>query len=126
MDLFLSLSCLEFQFGRRSKSSRIFVLSILRNDLYSEKRIEKFRDILNSFHLDTRFDIRDLDAVMIDAIRQDDTLFTTELLSHGLPLAPDYALEAAKSKAKKVLEIFFEKGWDINNSISQAQPPVLR
>ncbi|KAJ5372909.1 hypothetical protein N7517_004915 [Penicillium concentricum] len=62
---------------------------------------------------------------MIDAIRQDDTLFTTELLFHGLRLSPNYAMEAAKAKAKNVLETFFEKGWDSNNPISRAQPPVL-
>lgn len=105
--------------------SPIEVIENLRS-VYAEKHVEKFRDLLDSLHSDIRFDIHDLDTIMVDAIRQDDTHFTMELLSHGLPLAPDYALEAAKSKAKKVLEIFFEKGWDINNPISEAQPPLLR
>jgi hypothetical protein len=94
--------------------------------VYAEKYIEKFRDVLDSLHSDVRFDICDLDTIMIDAIRQDNTQFTMDLLFYRLPLAPDYALEAAKSKAKKVLKIFFEKGWDINNPTSEAQPPLLR
>jgi len=99
--------------------SPIEVIENLRS-VYAEKHVEKFRDLLDSLHLDIPFDIHDLDTIMVDAIRWDDTYFTMELLSHGLPLAPDYALEAAKSKAKKVLEIFFEHGWDINNPVSEA------
>lgn len=106
----------------------IQVIENLRS-LYAEKNIQGFRDVLDS-HSDSsylrHFEIRDLDTVMIDAIRQDNTRFTTELLCRGLPLVPDYVLEAAKFKAKRVLELFFEKGWNINSPISQAQPPVLR
>ncbi|KAJ5570604.1 uncharacterized protein N7459_010034 [Penicillium hispanicum] len=95
------------------------------HSVYNEKRIEKFRDVLDSLRSDPRFDIRDLDTIMIDAIRHDNTRFTEELLSHGLPLVPGYALEATQSKARNVLEMFFEKGWDINHPISGAQPPLL-
>jgi len=89
--------------------SPIEVIENLRS-VYAEKHIGKFRDILESLHSDVRFDIHDLDTIMIDAIRQDVPQFTIELLSYRLPLAPNYAAEATKSKAKKVLEMVFEKG----------------
>ncbi|KAJ5800872.1 uncharacterized protein N7518_002940 [Penicillium psychrosexuale] len=62
---------------------------------------------------------------MIDAIRHDDTKFAEALLSHGLPLHPDYALEAAKWKATNVLEVLLKNGFDINKPISDGQLPVL-
>ncbi|KAJ5453898.1 uncharacterized protein N7458_004854 [Penicillium daleae] len=84
-----------------------------------------FRDMLDSLASNDKFEIHDLDTIMMDAIRNNDTQFTLELLSQGLSLLPDYALEATKWKAKNVLELFFEKGWDINKAISEAQPPLL-
>ncbi|KAJ5926872.1 hypothetical protein N7516_008645 [Penicillium verrucosum] len=62
---------------------------------------------------------------MVDAVRHDDAQFAEALLSHGLPLHPDYALGAAKWKAKNVLEALLKNGWNINKPISDAQPPVL-
>jgi hypothetical protein len=94
--------------------------------VYAQKQVEIFRDMLDSLISNDKFDIHDLDTIMMDAIRNNDTQFTLELLSHGLPLLPDYALEATKWKAKNFFELFFEKGWDINKPISQAQPPLLR
>lgn len=105
--------------------SPVEIITNLRS-VYDQKQVEMFRDILDSLASNDKFDIRDLDTIMIDAIRNNDTQFTVELLSHGLPLFPDYALEATKWKAKNVLELFFDKGWDINEPISEAQPPVLR
>lgn len=93
--------------------------------VYDQKQVEIFHHMLDSLISNDKFDIRDLDAIMIDAIRHDDAQFAEELLFHGLPLHPDYALEAAKLKAKNVLEALFKNGWNINKPISDAQPPVL-
>ncbi|KOS44424.1 hypothetical protein ACN38_g4651 [Penicillium nordicum] len=81
--------------------------------------------MLDSLVSDDKFDILDLDTFMVDAVRHDDAQFAEALLSHGLPLHPDYALGAAKWKAKNVLEALFKNGWNINKPISDAQPPVL-
>jgi len=93
--------------------------------VYDQKQIETFQNMLDSLVSDDKFDILDLDTIMIDAIKHDDAQFAEALLSHGLPLHPDYALEAAKWKAKNVLEALFKNGWNVNKPISDAQPPVL-
>jgi hypothetical protein len=82
--------------------------------------------MLDSLVSNDKFDILDLDTIMMDAIRYDDAQFAEALLSHGLPLHPDYALEAAKLKAKNVLEVLFKNGWNVNKPINDAQPPILR
>ncbi|KAJ5373406.1 hypothetical protein N7517_005412 [Penicillium concentricum] len=79
--------------------------------------------MLDSLVSDGKFDLLDLDTIMIDAVRYDDAQFAEALFSHGLPLHPDYALEAAKWKAKNVLEALFKNGWNVNKPISDAQPP---
>ena len=92
---------------------------------YDQKQIETFQNMLDSLVSDNKFDILGLDTIMIDAIRYDDAQFAEALLSHGLPLHPDYALEAAKWKAKNALEALFKNGWNVNKPISDTQPPVL-
>lgn len=91
--------------------------------LFLDHDINAFRGVLEA-HED-RFDIRDLDPLMIDAIRRDDTQFTTELLRRGLSLVPDYAVKATEARAKNVLEVFFANGWVINRAVSGGKPPIL-
>ncbi|RHZ50754.1 hypothetical protein CDV55_102045 [Aspergillus turcosus] len=98
------------------------------HSFYADRNIEKFRNELDSLPTGTHprcFDIHDLDTLMIDAIRRDDPQFTMELLHRGLPLDPDYVLEAAKSRARSVLEMFFNEGWDINKPISEVNRRCL-
>lgn len=93
--------------------------------MYDQKQIKTFQNLLDSLASDEKFDILDLDTIMIDAVRHDDAQFVEALLSHGLPLHSDHALEAANWKVKSVLEALFKNGWNANKPISDAQPPVL-
>jgi hypothetical protein len=63
--------------------------------------------------------------IMVEAINQADVQFIKELLDHGLPMDPLYALEATSSKRKDALEVFLQNGWNINQPISEMKPPVL-
>ncbi|PKY07956.1 putative hspc200 [Aspergillus campestris IBT 28561] len=62
---------------------------------------------------------------MIDAINRHKVQFISEPLDRGLPMDPLYALEAVEVQGKDTLEVFLEKGWDINQSVSELRPPVL-
>ncbi|RDW70514.1 ankyrin repeat domain-containing protein [Aspergillus mulundensis] len=70
-------------------------------------------------------DIREIDPVMIQAVRQDQRDVVVELLQHGLPASQDYALEAINHKSKEVLSILLQQGWDINQPTSELRPPAL-
>ncbi|RAH66088.1 ankyrin repeat domain-containing protein [Aspergillus aculeatinus CBS 121060] len=63
--------------------------------------------------------------LLIEAIKLGGVQFITELFDCGLPMNPLYALEAVKVKGKDALEIFLQSGWDINQPISELEPPVL-
>lgn len=90
--------------------------------------IQRFETRLDSLAESPReFDLCDLSPVMIDAVRRDRALFILELAHRGFPMNfARYALDAVKSKAKRTLEIFLQRGWDINEPMSQIHPPVLR
>jgi hypothetical protein len=99
------------------------------HSFYTDKNIDKFRTELDSLPSDTDprcFDIHDLDMIMVDAIRRDDPQFSIELLHRGLHLHPDYLLEAAKSKARNILEMFLNEGLNINKPLSEGHPPMLK
>lgn len=70
-------------------------------------------------------DIRHLFGAMSYAICLNKVCITKELLRRGLPMSPIYVFEAVKARAKGVLEIFFDNGWDINRPMSQMEPPIL-
>lgn len=63
--------------------------------------------------------------VMLEALRRDNAEFATELFRHGLRISSFYALEAVRLKAKKVIAALIDNGWDINEPLSEIQPPVL-
>lgn len=87
--------------------------------------IQKFREILDSQSSSSEdFDICDLYAIMIEAIKLDDLHFIKELLGRGLPMDPLYALEAVKVNLD-ALEAFLQNGWNINQPITDLKPPVL-
>lgn len=88
--------------------------------------IQKFREILDSQKASVEsFDICDFYAIMIEAIKRDNTQFIKELLNRGLPMDPLYALEAVKVKRTDTLKVFLQNGWDINQPMSELNPPVL-
>lgn len=88
--------------------------------------IQEFRAILDAQNSSEEdFDIRDFQAIMIEAINRADVQFIKELLDHGLPMDSLYALEAVGAKRKDALEVFLQNGWNINQPISELKPPVL-
>lgn len=88
--------------------------------------IQKFREILDSQKASVEsFDICDFYAIMIEAIKRDNTQFIKELFDRGLPMEPLYALEAVKVKRTDTLKVFLQNGWDINQPMSELNPPVL-
>ncbi|PLB53809.1 putative hspc200 [Aspergillus steynii IBT 23096] len=51
--------------------------------------------------------------------------YTVMLLDRGLPMDPIYASQAVRDKAKDALTVFIQRGWDINQPMSELKPPVL-
>lgn len=88
--------------------------------------IQTFQKILDSQSPSSDdFDICDLYAIMIKAIKLNNARFIKELLDRGLPMDPLYALEAVKVKGKVALEAFLQIGWDINQPLSELKPSIL-
>jgi hypothetical protein len=71
------------------------------------------------------FAVKELSEVMMEAIIHDKAGFASTLLFHGFPTSPSYAQEATLHKAKAALTCFINEGWDINEPVSEVQPPVL-
>ncbi|KAE8337821.1 hypothetical protein BDV24DRAFT_95187 [Aspergillus arachidicola] len=88
--------------------------------------VQKFREILDSpLSSSERIDICDFYAIMVEVVKRNDAQFIRELLSRGLPMDPLYALESIKVQGKDALKAFLEYGWDINQPMSELNPPVL-
>lgn len=88
--------------------------------------IQKFREILDTQNSSSdEFDIRDLHTIFTEAIKLDEVQFIQELFDRGYPMNALFALDAIKVKGKNVLDTFINRGWDINEPISQLQPPIL-
>jgi hypothetical protein len=62
---------------------------------------------------------------MVDSIRLNKVSLVKELLRCGMPISPTYVLEAVKAKAKDILTILFDNGWDINTQMGGMEPPIL-
>ncbi|OQE21424.1 hypothetical protein PENFLA_c014G04568 [Penicillium flavigenum] len=71
------------------------------------------------------FAVKELGDVMMEASKQDKAGFVSTLLFHGFRIHPGYAQEASLHKAKAALACFINEGWDINEPVSETQPPVL-
>ncbi|RDW87064.1 ankyrin repeat domain-containing protein [Aspergillus mulundensis] len=88
--------------------------------------IQRFRQTLDSPCCSSRdFNICDLSAIMVEAIKRNNLQFIQELLARGLPMNPLYALRAIEAKATSALDVFIQSGWDINQPVSELRPPVL-
>ena len=96
------------------------------HDVCISGNIQKFRQILDSRRSsEEEFDLRELSGVMVQATKRNSAQFIKELLHRGMPVDPLYVLEAIKMKAKDASEAFLDNGWDINQPISELNPPVL-
>lgn len=72
------------------------------------------------------FRLQDLGcAFMAEAIMRDCSPFISEILYRGIPFHWSYAREAIKSKARDSLDLFLERGWEINKPLNEFDPPLL-
>lgn len=88
---------------------------------YDKRQLQDFLD----HTLSDDYNIHHLSGAMSYAVWSNKVCITKELLHCGLPESPIYVFEAVKVRAKDVLEIFFDNGWDINRPMSQMEPPIL-
>ena len=64
---------------------------------------------------------------LAEAIRQQNIEMVQFLLDENVANNGDLPVEVAvRSRAFKVLELFLQRGWDINQPMSRDEPPVLR
>ncbi|KAJ5431315.1 hypothetical protein N7445_009047 [Penicillium cf. griseofulvum] len=70
-------------------------------------------------------DIHHFYRAMVDAIRSNRACLVKELLRCKIPISRIYILEAIMAKAKDILTVFFDSGWDINKPLSIMEPPML-
>lgn len=70
-------------------------------------------------------DIRYLYQAMQDAVWMHRETLVKELLRCKMPISSTYVETAAQAKAKNILTIFFDNGWDINTPLDEMTPPVL-
>lgn len=85
---------------------------------------QQLRELLDS-SLPHDCNIHHLYGAMVGAIQLNKVYLVVELLRRGLPISPLDVLEAVKAKAKEVLTIFFNNGWDINKPMGAMSPPAL-
>ncbi|KAJ9198850.1 hypothetical protein DTO164E3_4940 [Paecilomyces variotii] len=63
--------------------------------------------------------------VMMDAMDYGYGGIVSELLRRGMKMHFTFALRAISRKSKDILSIFLEHGWNINEPISETEPPIL-
>ncbi|OIW30516.1 putative hspc200 [Coniochaeta ligniaria NRRL 30616] len=66
-----------------------------------------------------------LHPVMSEALKRDHAAAVAKLLSYGVNMHYSSVLEAVGFKAKASLEVFLQKGFDINKPLSETQPTVF-
>lgn len=69
--------------------------------------------------------VHHLADLMSHAISSNKVFLVKELLRRKMPLTSWYVHKALEAKAKDILEIFFDNGWDINQPMSTMNPPIL-
>ena len=88
------------------------------------RNFEQFHEILSDLSPDS-FGIHDLVPVMSEAVKHNFSEVVSELMRRGLPMHYTYVLEAIQHRSKDVLGVFLQNGWNINEPISELDPPAL-
>lgn len=91
--------------------------------------LQEFREVFNLSRphpASQDFEIREFYEVMVEAIKRDHAAFVEELFFRGFPMDQIYALVAVKAKAKSSFEVFLKNSWNINQTLGELTPPVLR
>lgn len=88
----------------------------------TSKDARRFRELLSAIPQD---DIRDLDPVIMAAVRYQCPEIVSDLVRRGFPVHSDHVLEAIKYKSKDILSVFWRNGWGINEPVSELKPSVL-
>ena len=62
---------------------------------------------------------------LCEAIRRDDAVIGSFLLSHVLSINEGHFAMATEYRSYSSLQLFVDQGWDINTSLGRRQPPAL-
>ena len=62
---------------------------------------------------------------LCEAIKRDDAIIGSFLLSHVLSINDGHFAMATKYRSYSILQLFIDRGWDINTSLGRWQPPAL-
>jgi len=86
------------------------ILKIYWIDRPSHKRIEK--NLLGA-------------SGLCEAIRFDDTVVGSYLLSHLVPMQEGHFAMATECRSYSILQLYLDRGWDINTPLGQDKPSAL-
>jgi hypothetical protein len=87
---------------------------------------DKFQAKLDSFLPPPGPELSDFVQVMIKAIEQDRPAFIAELLRRGVRTDfQSIARRALEPRAKGMLDLFLQLGWQINEPMCETLPPIL-
>ncbi|RDW65724.1 ankyrin repeat domain-containing protein [Aspergillus mulundensis] len=89
-----------------------------------ENDLPKFRARFDDW-ASSGYDVHELADVMREAVCRNNVEIVSMLLSHGQSPEASYATDAVRHRAKDVLAVFLQNGWDINGCPAQGRPPVL-
>ena len=64
-------------------------------------------------------------AGLCEAIRRDDAVVASYLLSHMLSIHEGHFAMATEHRSYSILQLFVDLGWDINTSLGRCQPSAL-
>ena len=62
---------------------------------------------------------------LCEAIKRDDTVIGSYLLSHVLSIHEGHFAMATEHQSYSILQLCIDRGWDINTSLGRRQPPAL-
>lgn len=62
---------------------------------------------------------------LVDAIQKDDVSIASYLLSNGVSIKISHFIMATELKKYSILQLFLDRGWDINGPIERTKPPPL-
>ena len=66
-----------------------------------------------------------LTPVIQQCIKDNNVALVRSILRHGFPISTSVARQAVEKGATDILQAYIDNGWDINDPISETEPPVL-
>ena len=66
-----------------------------------------------------------LTPIVQRCIKDNTVSVVQDLLRHGFCVSTSIARQAVKNHATDIIQVFLDNGWNINDPISETEPPVL-